>query len=93
MPDAVTGAFLQFGAVGAVALLAIYAVVKLFARTSAQADAAVAAANARADRLEKQLADLNSSMIEKFLPATLQSTQVMGEVLIELRRDTERGRR
>lgn len=80
-------AFLQLGAVGAVALLAVYAVAKLFARTAAQSDAAVAAERARADRLEKQLADLNAAMIDRFLPATLQSTQLMGEVLAELRKD------
>ena len=60
---------------------------KLFARTAAQSDAAVAAERARADRLEKQLADLNAAMIDRFLPATLQSTQLMGEVLAELRKD------
>ena len=84
--------FLQFGAVGAIALLAIYAVAKLFGVNKAASDAAIAAANARADRLEKQLADLNTAVIEKFLPATLSSTQVMGEVLVELRRDNNRGR-
>ena len=84
--------FLQFGAVGAIALLAIYAVAKLFGVNKAASDAAIAAANARADRLEKQLADLNTAVIEKFLPATLSSTQVMSEVLVELRRDNNRGR-
>lgn len=84
-------AFLQLGAVGAVALLAVYAVVKLFARTASQSDAAVAAERARADRLEKQLAESNTAMIDRFLPATLQATQLMGEVLAELRKDTRRG--
>ena len=84
-------AFLQLGAVGAVALLAVYAVAKLFTRTAAQSDAAVAAERARADRLEKQLSDLNAAMIDRFLPATLQSSQLMGEVLAELRKDTRRG--
>ncbi|MBV9919658.1 MAG: hypothetical protein JOY78_02220, partial [Pseudonocardia sp.] len=83
---------LQYGAIGAIALLAIYAVAKLFAQNKAASDAAILAERARADRLEKQLADLNTAVIEKFLPATLTSTQVMGEVLVELRRDNNRGR-
>lgn len=86
------GVLLQYGAIGSIALLAIYAVAKLFARSAEQADAAIAAERARADRLEKQLADLNQAVIDKVLPATLQSTQVMGEVLVELRRDGGRGR-
>lgn len=84
---------IQYGAIGIVAALALYAVVKLFARTSAQADTAIAAERARADRLEKQLADLTTDVIGKFLPATLESNRVMGEVLAELRRDAGRGNR
>lgn len=80
------GVLLQYGAIGVFALFAAYAVVKLFARSAAQGDAAIAAERARADRLEKQLADLNQAVIDKVLPATLQSAQVMGDVLIELRR-------
>lgn len=83
--------FIQYGSLGAIALLSIYAVAKLFAQNKAASDAAIAAERARADRLEKQLADQNAAIIEKFLPATLQSAQVMGEVVVELRKDN-RGR-
>jgi hypothetical protein len=68
---------LQYGALGAIALLAIYAVAKLFSQNKAASDAAVAAANARADRLEKQLADLNATMIERVLPATIRLTDAL----------------
>jgi F0F1-type ATP synthase membrane subunit b/b' len=83
--------FIQYGALGAIALLALYAVVKLFARVTSAADAAVAAERARADRHEEELRRLNTTVQEKLLPILVQATQVLGDVLVELREE-RRGR-
>lgn len=85
---------LQYGALGAIALLSLYALYKLFQINKTSADAAIAAERARADRHEDELRRLNTTVQEKFLPALVQATQLMGELLkvLDGQREERRGR-
>ncbi len=76
-------AFLQYGALGAIALLALLAVRVLFLRITAAADAE----RARADRLEEELRRLNAAIQERYLGTLADATRVIGEVLGEIRED------
>lgn len=70
------GALLQYGAVGAIALLAIYAVIKLFARQVAQHDRDIE----RADRAEAALADLNALIRTEIVAGLVRATDAIGRV-------------
>ena len=79
----VGSAFLQYGALGAIALLALLAVRVLFLRITAAADAE----RARADRLEDELRRLNAAIQERYLGTLAEATRVIGEVLAQIRED------
>lgn len=77
---------LQYGAIGAIALLAIYAVAQLFKRLTAANEREVA----RADKAEEQLAALNNLVREQVIVQLTRATDVIvraTEIITERRRD------
>lgn len=67
--------FLQYGAIGLIAFLALAAVRVLFKKT----DEAYKAATARADRLEVELQKLNDTVQQQYLTVLAQATAAMSE--------------
>jgi hypothetical protein len=83
---ATSDAFLQYGAVGAVALLALLAVRVLFARVTATADLE----RARADRLEEELRRLNATIQERYVTTLSEATRAISEALAAQQKDIHR---
>lgn len=85
----ITGdALAQYGAVGFLATVGLIAVVVLWRRISAIADAE----RARADRLEAELLAQNSRVSNEFSGVLVRATEAMREVTDMLRhRDRDRG--
>lgn len=79
---------LQYGALGLLAMLAIYAVRVLFTQQTAAAERD----RARGDRLEEELRASNAAMQEKVLPVLSAAIELIRdqERAIELIRDQER---
>lgn len=84
-PPDVTGALIEYGALGLLAILLVIAVRVLFARVAAAADAE----RARADRNEEELRKLHAAVQEKYLTTLAEATRVMGEALTQMREDRE----
>ena len=89
----------QYGAIGVILLLAIYAIFKLFARQEqltekslARADAQLARETTRADAAEAELAELNKIMREQLVVQLVRATDAIGRV-IELLADRHQDRR
>lgn len=82
--------FIQYGALGAVALLALGAVRVLFQREVKALDLE----RARADRLEDELRKQNSAIQERYMSTLAEANRVMGD-LLEMRnpRDESHPRR
>lgn len=85
----VGGVFLQYGALGAIALLALLAVRVLYNRAAED----LAYHRARADRLEDELRALNATMREQLIQVIGPATEAIGDALKALdapRRETRR---
>ena len=81
------GTFLQYGALGAIALLALFAVRVLYNR----ADEDRAYHRQRADRLEDELRALNAAMREQYIKVIGPATEAFADALKALdaaRRET-----
>jgi len=82
---------LQYGAIGAIALLSLYAVSALFKRQIKSHERDIA----RANEAEDQLAELNKLIREQFVAQLTRATDVIGrvaEILHDQRYDEERRR-
>lgn len=79
----VTGVFVQYGALGAIALLAMIAVRVLFQREVKALDLE----RQRADRLEEELRKLNATVQDRYMVTLTEATRVMSEIV-----DSTRGR-
>lgn len=73
----VTSGFLQYGAIGLLALIALYAVNKLFARQVTAHDKDIA----RADRLEAELREQNRLIQDKLVVELTRATEAIADVL------------
>lgn len=73
--------FVQYGALGVVALLALGAVKVLFGREVKAHDAA----EARADRLEEELRKLNATVQDRYVSTLSEATKTMSELLNHMR--------
>lgn len=78
----------QYGAIGVILLLAIYAIFKLFQRQEqltekslARADAQLARETTRADDAEAELAELNKLMREQLVVQLVRATDAISRVL------------
>jgi len=83
----VTGVFLQYGGLGGIALVALFAVRVLYNR----ADEDRAYHRQRADRLEDELRALNSAMREQYIKVIGPATEAIAEAIKALdaaRRET-----
>jgi len=85
----VTDTFLQYGALGVVCLLALFAVRVLYNRAVEEANYH----RTRADRLEDELRALNATMREQLIQVIGPATEAIGDALKALdapRRETKR---
>lgn len=73
----VTSVFVQYSALGVIALLALGAVRVLFQREVKALDLE----RQRADRLEDELRRLNATVQERYMSTLTEATRVMGDVL------------
>jgi hypothetical protein len=80
--DPVTGVLIQYGAVGAVALLALAAVRVMYARLSSSVDREAA----RADRLEAELLKLNEAVRNDYISAISSANRSVADALAAVRR-------
>jgi hypothetical protein len=80
--DPVTLVLLQYGAVGAIALLALAAVRVLFNRMSAQAERD----RERADRLAEELRELNETVRTEYISTLAKATEAIADALAAVRR-------
>jgi hypothetical protein len=78
-----TSVFIQYGAVGAIALLALGAVRVLFQRETKSLDLE----RERADRLEEELRRLNESIHDKYVPALERATAAIAQALETIRKE------
>jgi hypothetical protein len=78
-----TSALIQYGALGVIAALALFAVRVLFQREVNAHDLE----RKRADRLEEELRRLNTAVQDRYITTLGEATKVMSEVLDHLRRD------
>lgn len=76
---------LQYGAIGALLVLTIFALVKLYQRIIANADAE----RQRADRAEAELRELNTRIQERVLVTLGEATHAIGEVIGALKRERQ----
>ncbi len=81
-----TEVFVQYGALGVIALLALIAVRVLFARVTATADLE----RARADRLEEELRKLNATIQEKYVSTLSEATRAIAAALATQHKDNDR---
>lgn len=80
--DPVSVALIQYGAVGAIAIMALYAVRVLFNRVTEQA----ARDRDRADRLEDELRKLNELVRTEYLGTLAKATDAIADALAARRR-------
>jgi DNA integrity scanning protein DisA with diadenylate cyclase activity len=80
------GTFVQYGALGVIALLALAAVRVLFQREVRANDLE----RQRADRLEEELRRLNNTIQDRYITTLTEASRVMSEVLDYLRRENSR---
>ena len=78
--------FVQYGALGVIALLALLAVKILFARVTATADLE----RARADRLEEDLRTLNATIQERYVTTLSEATRAIATALANQQKDIDR---
>lgn len=77
----ITPVFLQYGAVGAIAVLALLVVRVLFNKLSGEADYH----KQRADRYEAELAKLNETVRTEYLGTLAKATEVIADALARRR--------
>jgi len=75
------GVFVQYGALGAVALLALGAVRVLFQRETRAHDLE----RSRADRLEEEVRKLNATIQDRYITTISEATRTMAELLDHMR--------
>jgi len=75
------GVFVQYGALGVVALLALGAVKVLFNRETKSLDLE----RQRADRLEEELRKLNATVQDRYVSTLTEATRTMSELLDHMR--------
>lgn len=75
--------FVQYGALGVIALLALLAVRVLFARVTATADLE----RARADRLEEELRKLNAAIQERYVTTLSEASRAISALLAAQQKD------
>lgn len=87
MPNGAGDVLLQYGAIGGILLLALWAVVKLFQRqvashdqALARADTALVQAQARADKAEAQLESLNVMIRDQLVVQLTRTADVTARV-------------
>ncbi len=80
--DPVSAVLIQYGAVGAIALMALAAVRVLFNRVSETADRE----RDRADRLEDELRKLNELLRTEYLGTLAKATEAISDALSAVRR-------
>ena len=80
--DPVSAVLLQYGAIGAIAVMALLTVRVLFNKLSDTADRA----NARADRLEEELRKLNEAIRTEYLGTLAKATEAIADALAARRR-------
>lgn len=80
--DPVSMVLIQYGAVGAIALLALAAVKVLFNRMAAQAQRE----SDRADRLEDELRKLNETVRTEYIGTLAKATDAIADALAAVRR-------
>lgn len=78
--------FVQYGALGVIALLALLAVKVLFARVTATSDLE----RARADRLEEELRKLNSTIQERYVATLSDASRAIAAALASQQKDIDR---
>jgi hypothetical protein len=81
-PDPVSAVLIQYGAVGAVAIMALAAVRVLYLR---MADA-LEREQARADRYEEELRKLNETVRTEYLVTLAKATEAISDALAAVRR-------
>jgi len=81
-PDPLAGILVQYGAVGAIALMALFAVRVLFARLTTALDQQTQ----RADRLEEELRKLNETIRSEYIKAISDANRAVAETLATVRR-------
>lgn len=84
---------LQYGAIGALLILAIFGLTKLYQRIIANADAERARADAereRASKLEAELRELHAKIQDRVLVTLSDATHAIGDVVAELRKGEQR---
>lgn len=79
--DTTTSIFIQYGALGVIAMLALGAVRVLFQREVKALDLE----RQRADRLEEELRKLNATVQERYVSTLADATRAMSELLDHLR--------
>jgi hypothetical protein len=77
----VSATFVQYGALGVIAFLALIAVRVLFQREVKALDHE----RLRADRLEEELRKLNATIQDRYVGTLAEATRVMGDVLDSLK--------
>ncbi len=77
--------FIQYGALGVIAGLALIAVRVLFARVTATADLE----RARADRLEEELRKLNAAIQELYVTTLSEATRAISAALAAQQKDAD----
>jgi len=80
--DPVSVALIQYGAVGAIAIIALFAVRVLFNKISAELDYH----RTRADRAEDELRKLNDSIRTEYLGTLAKATEAIADALATRRR-------
>lgn len=78
---ATSSVFVQYGALGCIALLALGAVRVLFQRETKAHDLE----RQRADRLEEEIRRLNATVQDKYLTTLAEATKTMSELLDHMR--------
>jgi hypothetical protein len=80
-PTTIDASFLQYGAIGLIALISLFAVRVLFKRETEAYDRE----KARADRLEAELTKLNTAIQERYLIALQDATRAVADALNKMR--------
>lgn len=81
-PADTSSVFIQYGALGAIALMALFAVRILFQREVKALDLE----RQRADRLEEELRQLNKTVQERYVTTLTEATHTMSELLETVRK-------
>lgn len=84
IPAGAGDTLLQYGAIGALLAISLFALLKLYQRIIANADAE----RQRADRAEAELRELHAKIQDRVLATIGDATHAISEVIALLRRDS-----